>query len=214
MKKNEKIDKIKYYLKENFMVKGDGHDYWHMLRVYKTAMEIQKEEGGDCEVIAMSSLLHDVADHKFLKAGETEERKLGKILNELDISGEIREKIEEIILNLSYKGGKNKYEYNHIEGKIVRDADRLDSIGAIGIARAFSYGGSKGRSMYQPEDSSSEFFDCNKEKNEATIEHFYTKLLKLKDGFYTKTAQKRAVKRHGFMETYLEEFFDEWNGKV
>ena len=204
-----KIEEIKDYLREKFLNRGDAHDYWHMIRVYRTAVEISREEGGDTEIISMAALLHDVADHKFLKAGESEKDKLKGVLDELKIEGEMRERICEIILNLSYKGGTNKYEFDHIEGKIVRDADRLDSIGAMGIGRAFAYGGSKNRPMYEPGEVIGEYENLTEYKNSkaSTIGHFYEKLLKLKDGFYTDSANSKAHRRHEFMEEFLEEFF-------
>jgi len=211
-----KTDKIKVLLKEKFLNKGDAHDYWHMIRVYNIAVDLCEKEGGDMEIVSISALLHDVADHKFLKEGEDERTKLGEILDELSISGEKREKVEEIILNLSYKGGTNKYEFTHIEGMIVRDADRLDSVGAIGIGRAFAYGGSKDRVMYDPYEIHKEYENLTEYKNSntSTIGHFYEKLLKLKDGFYTENARVKAGKRHEVMEGFLKEFFLEWEGKA
>ncbi len=216
MKDREKIDRVENYLREKFLDRGDAHDYWHMMRVYKLAGEISLSEGGDLEIISLAALLHDVADHKFLAPGETEEEKLAEVLDELGIFGDTRERIEEIILNLSYKGGTNSYEFDHLEGRIVRDADRLDSIGAIGVGRAFAYGGSRNRPMYDPGEEPKKFKNLEeyKKNNGTTINHFYEKLLKLRDGFYTETARKRAVRRHEFMEEFLREFLLEWEGKA
>jgi len=216
MKNTEDIERVKVYLKKEFLDRGDAHDYWHMMRVYKLAREICIAENGDLEVVSLAALLHDVADHKFLASGEDEEGKLSGILNELEIQGKVREKIQEIILNLSYKGGTNKYEFSHIEGRIVRDADRLDSIGAIGVGRAFAYGGSRDRPMHDPQDKPKKYQSLEeyKKNNGSTINHFYEKLLKLKDGFYTETARIRAVRRHEFMEEFLTEFLLEWEGKA
>lgn len=216
MKDREVIERVENYLREKFLDRGDAHDYWHMMRVYKLAREICMAEEGDLQIVSLAVLLHDVADHKFLEPGETEEGKLVEVLDELEILGETRERIKEIILNLSYKGGTNRYEFYHLEGKIVRDADRLDSIGAIGVGRAFAYGGSKDRPMHDPLDKPKEFKDLQeyKKNNGSTINHFYEKLLKLRDGFYTETARKRAVRRHEFMEEFLREFLLEWEGKA
>ncbi len=216
MKDREKIERVENYLREKFLDRGDAHDYWHMMRVYKLAGEISLSEGGDLEIISLAALLHDVADHKFLALGETEEEKLAEVLDELGIFGDTRERIEEIILNLSYKGGTNSYEFDHLEGRIVRDADRLDSIGAIGVGRAFAYGGSRNRPMYDPGEEPKKFKNLEeyKKNNGTTINHFYEKLLKLRDGFYTETARKRAVRRHEFMEEFLREFLLEWEGKA
>ncbi|GLI55460.1 phosphohydrolase [Propionigenium maris DSM 9537] len=216
MKDREVIERVENYLREKFLDRGDAHDYWHMMRVYKLAREICMAEEGDLQIVSLAALLHDVADHKFLEPGDTEEGKLAEVLDELEILGETRERIEEIILNLSYKGGTNRYEFDHLEGKIVRDADRLDSIGAIGVGRAFAYGGSRDRPMHDPLDKPKEFKDLQeyKKNNGSTINHFYEKLLKLRDGFYTETARKRAVRRHEFMEEFLREFLLEWEGKA
>ncbi len=216
MKDREKIERVENYLREKFLDRGDAHDYWHMMRVYKLAGEISLSEGGDLEIISLAALLHDVADHKFLGPEETEEEKLAEVLDELGILGEVRERIEEIILKLSYKGGTNSYEFDHLEGRIVRDADRLDSIGAIGVGRAFAYGGSRNRPMYDPGKEPKKFKNLEeyKKNNGTTINHFYEKLLKLRDGFYTETARKRAVRRHEFMEEFLREFLLEWEGKA
>jgi uncharacterized protein len=216
MKDRGLIERVESYLKREFLDRGDAHDYWHMMRVYKLAREICMAEEGDLQIVSLAALLHDVADHKFLVSGETEEGKLAEVLDELEIFGDTRERIEEIILNLSYKGGTNRYEFDHLEGKIVRDADRLDSIGAIGVGRAFAYGGSRDRSMYDPMDKPKEFKSLQeyKKNNGSTINHFYEKLLKLRDGFYTETARKRAVRRHEFMEEFLREFLLEWEGKA
>lgn len=216
MRNREVLERVEGYLKEKFLDRGDAHDYWHMIRVYKLAREICVAEGGDLQVVSLAALLHDVADHKFLTLGECEEEKLAGVLDELEILGEERGRIEEIILNLSYKGGTNRYEFDHLEGRIVRDADRLDSIGAIGVGRAFAYGGSKDRPMYDPLDKPKKYQSLEeyKKNNGSTINHFYEKLLKLKDGFYTETARKRAVRRHEFMEEFLNEFLLEWEGKA
>ena len=216
MRDIEVLERVEGYLKEKFLDRGDAHDYWHMIRVYKVAREICAAEGGDLQVVSLAALLHDVADHKFLTSEECEEEKLKGVLDELEILGELREKIEEIILNLSYKGGTNRYEFDHLEGRIVRDADRLDSIGAIGVGRAFAYGGSKDRPMHDPLDKPKKFQSLEeyKKNNGSTINHFYEKLLKLRDGFYTETARKRAVRRHEFMEVFLNEFLLEWEGKA
>ena len=216
MKNTDVIERVEKYLKERFLDRGDAHDYWHMMRVYRVAREICAAEGGDLQIVSLAALLHDVADHKFLSPGESEEKKLAEVLDKLEIFGEVRERVEEIILNLSYKGGTNRYEFDHLEGRIVRDADRLDSIGAIGVGRAFAYGGSKDRPMYDPLDKPKEFENLEeyKKNNGSTINHFYEKLLKLKDGFYTETARKRAVRRHEFMEEFLREFLLEWEGKA
>lgn len=216
MKDREVIERVEDYLKKEFLDRGDAHDYWHMMRVYKLAREICLAEGGELQVVSLAALLHDVADHKFLVSGESEEEKLAEVLDELEIFGGIRERVEEIILNLSYKGGTNRYEFDHIEGKITRDADRLDSIGAIGVGRAFAYGGSRDRPMYDPLDKPKEFKNLEEYKKNtgSTINHFYEKLLKLRDGFYTETARKRAVRRHEFMEEFLREFLLEWEGKA
>ena len=192
-----------------------GHDWYHIERVRKNALYIyEKENRGDRLIIELAALLHDVSDEKLNPSKEEGERKLFTFLDELQLEQSIRNKVIEVINSVSFKGGK-KTELKSIEAMIVQDADRLDAIGAIGIARTFAYGGSKGRQIYSPDipvrDVMTE--EEYRKGNSPSIHHFYEKLLKLKDLLNTDTAKEIAEKRHQLMENYLEEFFNEWNGQ-
>ena len=181
---------------------GSGHDWWHIVRVYNNAIDIAEKEGNaDLFEIKLIALLHDIADHKF---GYTDEDRRKKIINILENEDVDRGTIERVVYacnNMSYKSGTNKHKLETIESRIVQDADRLDAIGAIGIARTFAFGGYKGREIYNPES-----------EKEHTIYHFYEKLLLLKDAMNTDSGREKAKQRHEFLESYLQEFYDEWDG--
>lgn len=197
-----------------FENESTGHDFYHIDRVRKLALKISEKEGGDMEVIEMAALLHDISDYKFNGGDE----KLGgqtalQILTELHIDIETCNHIKEIVDSVPYKGSNVEDKSNSIEAKIVQDADRLDAIGAIGIARTFAYGGSNGNPIYNPNTKPvlHNSFEEYKNGQTHTINHFYEKLLLLKDKLHTETARKIARKRHEIMEKYLEEFYKEWN---
>ena len=196
---------------------SSGHDWWHVHRVWVMAERIGREEKANLTVVELAALLHDIADWKFNDGDETAGPRVAKeILLKYGTPQEIVEPICKIISEISFKGAGVKILPSTLEGEIVQDADRLDAIGAIGIARAFAYGGSDKRIMHDPKIKP--VFHKNKEeyfKNQSTtINHFYEKLLLLKDFMNTKTAQKIAVERHKFMQNYLDEFFQEWEGKI
>jgi uncharacterized protein len=187
-----------------------------MYRVWKLAKHIaSKEKGVDMFTLELAALLHDIADWKFHdeKAGPQE----AKIwLESLGVNSEIIKHVEEIIRNVSFKGANVKTKLKTIEGQIVSDADKLDAIGAIGIGRAFAYGGATGRLMHDPNRPvvQHDTFEAYKNSNSPTINHFYEKLLLLKDRMYTKTGKELAEHRHAFMKQFLKEFLNEWDGKV
>ena len=194
-----------------------GHDWWHIYRVWKVACKIGIEENADLFVVQLAALLHDIADWKFNDGNE----KAGgivasKLLLEQNIDPIISKKVVTIVDTVSFKGAKVKSTVNTLEGKVVQDADRLDAIGAIGIARTFAYGGSKGRPLYDPtiKPVLHESFDAYKASVSPTINHFYEKLLLLKDQMNTETGKKLADERHRFMKYYLSQFYDEWTGKI
>ena len=190
-----------------------GHDWHHIDRVRKMAIKIGSEERADLFIVEMSALLHDIADRKIHKDDEEAGLKIvNEWLDRINIAGEEKEHIIEIIETLSFKGANVRTDMRTIEGKVVQDADRLDAIGAIGIARAFAYGGSRGRLLYDPQIKPEKHVDYEDYKNShgTTINHFYEKLLLLKDRMNTETAKKIALHRHKFMEKYLEEFYIEW----
>lgn len=193
-----------------------GHDWFHIERVYKNALLISESEAVDKTVVALGALLHDIADSKFHDGDETVgPKKAWQFLKSQNISEEITEHVIKIIENVSFKGGNKNQEFHSKELDVVQDADRLDALGAIGIARTFNYGGFKNRKLYDPEIkpnlnmTPAEY----KASDAPTINHFYEKLLLLKDRMNTKTGRKIAEERHRFMETFLQQFYAEWEGK-
>ena len=192
-----------------------GHDWFHIERVWKNAMLIAREENCDMELVQLAALLHDIADSKF-HGGDEEigPRTATNWLRSQNYPLDRIDRITSIIRAISYKGGSNIHEDHSIEFHIVQDADRLDAIGAIGIARTFNYGGFKNRAMYDP--SIAPNLNMTKEEYKKstapTINHFYEKLLLLKDRMNTKTGRELALERHRFMESFLDQFYAEWNG--
>ncbi len=209
MNKDIILKETKTFVKDKLYKEGSGHDWFHIKRVYNLATYICEKEGGNEFIIKMTALLHDIDDWKFSNNSKTTEN----FLKSLNLDEESIHKIMNIITTMSYKGGVVDSSQNNIEGKIVQDADRLDALGAIGIARAFTYGGSKNRSMYDPDVKPMDFQNLDEVKNlnNHTINHFYEKLLKLRDLINTDTAKQIAEERHRFMEIYLDEFYYEWN---
>ncbi|PLR77227.1 phosphohydrolase [Bacillus sp. V3-13] len=204
------------FVKESLRDDATGHDWHHIDRVRKNALNIaSKEQRGDLFVIEMAALLHDTADEKLNVSGAAGEKKLLAFMDTLDLSIAIKEHILDIIFSISYKGGNSK-ALASIEAEIVQDADRLDAIGAIGIARTFAYGGSKGQPIYDPRIETREKMTVEEYRNgkSSSIHHFYEKLLKLKDLLHTDAAKQLAEARHQFMEQFLQEFHSEWNGEA
>jgi uncharacterized protein len=192
-----------------------GHDWFHIERVYKTALSIHAKEEGDLLIVTLAALLHDIADSKFNNGDEEiGPRVAGDFLKTIGIPDHIILQVQQIIKNLSYKASLGKIEYFSKELDIVQDADRLDAIGAIGIARAFTYGGFKNRVLYDPEIQPDLNMSKEVYKNSAapTINHFYEKLLRLKDLMKTKAGKELAQQRHQFMLLYLDQFYSEWEG--
>lgn len=216
MKKSEIIKKTAEYARKILEGEGSGHDWWHAYRVWQMAKKIGKTEKVDMFVVELAALLHDIADYKF-HGGDTEigPRKAGEWLKSLGVDLEIIEHVKEIIRDANFKGAGVKDNMKSIEGRIVQDADRLDAIGAIGIARTFSYGGFKKSPMYDPSVKPIMYNSFEEYKNNTppTISHFYEKLLLLKGRMNTKMAKNIASKRHEFMEEYLERFYKEWDGR-
>lgn len=196
-----------------------GHDWFHIERVYKNAILISKEESVDIFLVSLAALLHDIADAKFHKGDETVgPKKASDFLEQQKVALKTREHVVNIIKHISFKNSldKNATKFTSKELEVVQDADRLDAIGAIGIARCFNYGGFKNRAIYDPEvlpnlNISKEAY---KNSDAPSINHFYEKLLLLKDQMNTKTGKKIAAERHRFIELYLEQFYNEWNGKL
>ena len=202
------------FVKEKLEGAEAGHDWFHIERVWKLSKKIAEKEGGNLEVIELSALLHDIADPKFHNGDETLALKISRnFLEEIHVEGELIEQVLFVIKNISFKNRAEAPENPPLELQIVQDADRLDAIGAIGIARTFNFGGFKNNLMYHPEIKPN--LGMNKEEykksNGTTINHFYEKLLLLKDLMNTETAKKIASERHNFMLQFLDEFYKEWN---
>ncbi|MCF0147587.1 MAG: HD domain-containing protein [Clostridium sp.] len=213
MDKNLIIEKTKEFVKNKLYGEGSGHDWFHIERVYNLAKYIAEKENADTFIVEMTALLHDIDDWKFSNTNDNSTTVTENFLRSLEVDENSFQKIIKIIKTMSYKGGVVDSTQNTIEGKVVQDADRLDAIGAIGIARTFAYGGHKNRPIYDPAIKPMDFKSLEEVKNAEnhTINHFYEKLLKLKDLMNTATAKEIAEKRHKFMEDFLEEFYREWN---
>jgi uncharacterized protein len=193
-----------------------GHDWFHIERVYKNAALIANGENCDILIVQLGALLHDIADSKFHDGDETIGPKKAKLfLESKHVPENTIEHVINIIENISFKGGHETKKFSSLELDIVQDADRLDAIGAIGIARTFNYGGFKNRAIYNPEIKPNLNMSKEEYKNSdaPTINHFYEKLLLLKDRMNTKTGKEIAAQRHEFMEQFLTQFYAEWNGE-
>jgi uncharacterized protein len=212
---NEIIQKTAEYIKQEFSDDSSGHDWWHIYRVWKNALAICEREKADLFIVQLAALLHDLDDWKFNKNEDETPVRAKAWMETIGVETRITETVCEIIMHISFKGAQVENKMKSMEGFIVQDADRLDAIGAIGIGRAFAYGGYKNRPMYDPETSNQlhESFEQYKNSKSATINHFYEKLLLLKDKMNTPTAKKIAEQRHQVMVKFLEQFMSEWEGK-
>ncbi|GGI26628.1 HD domain-containing protein [Pedobacter mendelii] len=193
-----------------------GHDWFHIERVYKTALNINEDEKGNELVVSFAALLHDIADPKFNNGDEELGPNLAEsFLKSLSVNEDIVAHVKLIIQNMSFKNSFDGKGFTSKEMQIVQDADRLDAIGAIGIARAFTYGGFKNRVLYDPSIPPKQHLNKESYKNTTapTINHFYEKLLLLKDMMNTSAGKNIALKRHNFMLQYLDNFYSEWEGK-
>jgi len=213
----EIINTTRNFVQQELAFAEGGHDWWHIYRVWKTASNIASEEGADEFIVQVAALLHDIADSKFHDGDENiGPEKATTFLEKMKLDSDSIDHIEAIIRNMSFKNTFENNSFSSIELDVVRDADRLDAIGAIGIARTFNYGGHKGSEIYNPNIkprlnmTKKEY----KKSNAPTINHFYEKLLLLKNMMSTKTGKKLAEGRHRFMENYLEQFYGEWDGEV
>ena len=216
MNKIKIIEDTILYVKKTLKNAEGGHDWWHIYRVWTLAKLIAKTENVDNFVVELGALLHDIADSKFNNGDETLGPKLAKeFLKTQNIDKSTIKHVILIMENISFKGGKEKQKFNSPELDVIQDADRLDAIGAIGIARTFNYGGFKNREIYNPEIPPN--LEMSKEEYKSstapTINHFYEKLLLLKDRMNTNTGMNIAEERHKFMEEYLRQFYKEWNGE-
>ena len=217
MTNKEIINKTVVFVQETLQGAEGGHDWWHILRVWNNAKLIAQTENVDLLVVELGALLHDIADAKFHNGDETiAPKKARKFLESLAVSETVIVHIEQIISNISFKGGNFEQKFTSPELDVIQDADRLDAIGAIGIARTFNYGGFKNREIYNPnikphlQMTKEEY----KKSTAPTLNHFYEKLLLLADKMNTKTGLKIAKARHQYMEDFLQQFYAEWNGEL
>jgi uncharacterized protein len=216
MNRSEIIHKTTSHVRGLLSGEGSGHDWFHVARVRDVALHVAREENADPFVVELAALLHDVADWKFSGGDHAAGPQAARDwLVSLGVEPSIIDHVASIIAGLSFKGAGVKTPMNTIEGRCVQDADRLDALGAIGVARAFAYGGHKGRALYDPAvpPQPHASFGAYKKNSGPTINHFYEKLLLLKDRMNTAAGKRLAAERHAFLERFLDQFFAEWEGK-
>jgi len=216
MNHQEIIDQTVKFTKETLANAEGGHDWWHIYRVWQLAKKIATTEKTNLLVVELGALLHDIADAKFNDGDESiGPKKAREFLQSISVEEEIITHVENIIQHISFKGGNFEQAFNSTELAVVQDADRLDAIGAIGIARTFNYGGFKNRAIYNPNIQPNLNMSKEEYKNSTapTINHFYEKLLLLKDRMNTTTGKAMATHRHNYMEQFLKEFYKEWEGE-
>ena len=216
MNREQIIEGTVEFVKEVLANAEGGHDWWHIYRVWKSAKQIAQSEDVDLFVVELGALLHDIADSKFHDGDETVGPRIAKeFLQSLKVDEETITHVENVITNISFKGGNQEQKFKSAELDVIQDADRLDALGAIGIARTFNYGGHKNREIYNPEIKPNLNMSKEEYKNSdaPTLNHFYEKLLLLKDRMNTKSGKRMAEQRHDFMKLYLEQFYMEWEGK-
>lgn len=215
MTNKEVLAKTRSYVKQTLGKEATGHDWYHIERVVKSAKLIGKKENADLFIVELGALLHDIADWKFHADENAGVKLTTKWLQSLGVEQTVLDQVAYIVQNISFKGGSNKHRMKTPEGMVVQDADRLDALGAIGIARAFAYGGFKNRMIYDPEVKPSKInnrIDLKKYQG-TTINHFYEKILWLRDLMNTKTGFRLAGDREKFVKDFLKQFYKEWEGK-
>jgi uncharacterized protein len=215
MNQNNITQKTADFVKREFGDDSSGHDWWHIYRVWKNAIAICEREQADLFIVELAALLHDLDDWKFNESGDETPHRAIAWMESCGVDAQTIQAVGDIIMNVSYKGAQVENKMKTLEGFIVQDADRLDAIGAIGIGRAFAYGGYRNRPMYDPEAENQMHasFEEYKNSKSATINHFYEKLLLLKDKMNTITAKRIAEQRHEVMLKFLDQFMVEWEGK-
>ena len=214
---NNLVDITKAFVKAQLAQAEGGHDWFHIERVYNNALLIAQGEACDLLVVQLGALLHDIADSKFHDGDESIGPSMAwQFLAAQNVPEDTIIHVVNIIENISFKGGNHEMKFRSPELDIVQDADRLDALGAIGIARTFNYGGFKNRAIYDPAIAPNLVMDKEEYKasQAPTLNHFYEKLLLLKDRMNTKTGKKIAEGRHAFMESYLKQFYAEWSGEI
>jgi len=216
MQEQDLIQKTAIFVKETLQNSESGHNWFHIERVWKNARHIGKTEPVNMLVVELAALLHDIADSKFYDGDETIGPKMARnFLAAEKVDESIIDHVVKIMENMSFRSGYDQPAFRSAELQVVQDADRLDAIGAIGIARCFNYGGFKNRKIFDPSilPNMKMTKEEYKTSSSPTINHFYEKLLLLKDRMNTKTGKRIALARHQFMEQYLEQFYSEWDGK-
>jgi uncharacterized protein len=211
------IEKTITYVKKQLANAEGGHDWWHIERVWKSAKKIAETENVNLLVVELGALLHDIADAKFHDGDEELGPQIAAaFMREINVDQETILHVVQIIKHISFKGGKEAQTFTSLELNVVQDADRLDAIGAIGIARTFNYGGFKNREIFNPNVTPNLLMTKEEYKkiDAPSINHFYEKLLLLKDLMNTETGKQMAIQRHQFMELYLAQFYQEWNGEM
>ena len=209
------INKTCKFVEDKLSGDGSGHDWWHIFRVWTLAKKIAVEEKAQVEIVELGALLHDIADWKFHDGDDSIGPAIAReFLNNQNVEPNVSDSVVEIISTVSYKGAGVATPMKTLEGKIVQDADRLDAIGALGIARTFAYGGYKNRLIYHPDEKPvlHESYEDYKKNEGHTINHFYEKLLLLKERMNTNTGKRIAEGRHKFMQSFLDQFYREWDG--
>jgi len=212
----EVLARTEAHVRREMSGEGTGHDWWHVHRVRRTALRLGREEGADAYVVELAALLHDVADHKFHGGDETAGPRAARDwLQPLGVDAATIAHVASIIAHLSFKGAGVSTPMETPEGRVVQDADRLDALGAVGVARAFAYGGSRGRPLHDPAVAPEEHasFAAYKAGTGPTINHFHEKLLLLRERMNTASARRIARGRHRFMERFLARFHAEWEGE-
>lgn len=214
---NNVIERTAEFVKGKLEKDGTGHDWWHIVRVVRLGKHIAEKEGADAFVVELGCLLHDIADWK-LNNGDTEigPRVAREWLESLGVEEKVIKEITTIISESYFEIGKNETPELSLEAKVVHDADNLDAMGAIGIARTFAFGGAHSRLIHHPEMGPRDSFNQEEylSHNTTTLNHFYEKLLKLKTHMHTETAKQMAERRHAYMESFVKEFLEEWNGEL
>lgn len=215
MKEENILLEVATYVEQKLSGEGSGHDWWHIVRVRNMAKNLALAEGGDSFICQLAALVHDLVDDKLVADEGLALAEVRDLLTRLRVRSDQTDQVLAIIQAISYKGGSQNHLDLTLEGQIVQDADRLDAMGAIGVARTMAYSGYHGRVIHDPEVAVRQNMTLEEYRSHqgTAITHFYEKLLLLKDLMNTKTAQELAKRRHAFMEAYLEQFFAEWDGQ-
>ena len=215
MKEEKILQEVATYVERKLSGEGSGHDWWHIVRVRKLAEKLALAEGGDSFICQLAALVHDLVDDKLVADEELALAEARDLLTRAGVAADQTDQVLTIIQAISYKGGSQNHLDLTLEGQIVQDADRLDAMGAIGVARTMAYSGYHGRVIHDPEVAARQNMTLEQYRSHqgTAITHFYEKLLLLKDLMKTKTAKELAKGRHAFLEAYLDQFFAEWDGQ-